>query len=39
VAAAAAVNPHIEDLVAGATKEYVLVHGAAHGAWCWDEVK
>ena len=20
------------------TKEYVLVHGAAHGAWCWDEV-
>ncbi|HET8575637.1 MAG TPA: alpha/beta fold hydrolase [Methylomirabilota bacterium] len=18
--------------------EYVLVHGAAHGAWCWDEV-
>lgn len=21
-----------------AAKEYVLVHGAAHGAWCWDEV-
>jgi pimeloyl-ACP methyl ester carboxylesterase len=20
------------------TKEYVLVHGAAHGAWCWDDV-
>ena len=19
-------------------KEYVLVHGAAHGAWCWDAV-
>jgi len=19
-------------------KEYVLVHGAAHGAWCWEEV-
>ena len=19
-------------------REYVLVHGAAHGAWCWDEV-
>jgi len=19
-------------------KEYVLVHGAAHGAWRWDEV-
>jgi pimeloyl-ACP methyl ester carboxylesterase len=19
-------------------KEYVLVHGASHGAWCWDEV-
>ena len=19
-------------------KDYVLVHGAAHGAWCWDEV-
>ena len=18
--------------------EYVLVHGACHGAWCWDEV-
>jgi pimeloyl-ACP methyl ester carboxylesterase len=21
-----------------ATKEYVLVHGAAHGAWCWEDV-
>ena len=21
-----------------ATKEYVLVHGAAHGAWCWKDV-
>ncbi len=21
------------------TKEYVLVHGAAHGAWCWEEVR
>ena len=21
------------------TKEYVLVHGAAHGAWCWDDVR
>jgi pimeloyl-ACP methyl ester carboxylesterase len=20
------------------TKEYVLVHGAAHGAWCWEDV-
>jgi len=20
------------------TNEYVLVHGACHGAWCWDEV-
>ena len=20
------------------SNEYVLVHGAAHGAWCWDEV-
>lgn len=24
--------------MARATKEYVLVHGAAHGAWCWEEV-
>ena len=21
-----------------AAREYVLVHGAAHGAWCWDDV-
>jgi len=20
------------------TREYVLVHGAAHGAWCWEDV-
>jgi alpha-beta hydrolase superfamily lysophospholipase len=19
-------------------KEFLLVHGACHGAWCWDEV-
>ncbi len=25
--------------MASRTKEYVLVHGAAHGAWCWDEVR
>lgn len=25
--------------MARAPKEYVLVHGAAHGAWCWDEVR
>ncbi len=24
--------------MASMTKEYVLVHGAAHGAWCWDGV-
>jgi len=24
--------------VAKSAKEYVLIHGAAHGAWCWDEV-
>jgi pimeloyl-ACP methyl ester carboxylesterase len=24
--------------MARAGKEFVLVHGAAHGAWCWDEV-
>jgi pimeloyl-ACP methyl ester carboxylesterase len=24
--------------MAQATHEFVLVHGAAHGAWCWDDV-
>jgi pimeloyl-ACP methyl ester carboxylesterase len=24
--------------MAGTTRQYVLVHGASHGAWCWDEV-
>ncbi len=23
----------------GAAKNYVLVHGAWHGGWCWDEVR
>ena len=22
----------------GPVNEYVLVHGAAHGAWCWEDV-
>jgi hypothetical protein len=39
VAPGPTVNPPDEDLVTRATKEYVLVHGAAHGAWCWDEVR
>jgi pimeloyl-ACP methyl ester carboxylesterase len=24
--------------MAGRAREFVLVHGAAHGAWCWEEV-
>jgi alpha-beta hydrolase superfamily lysophospholipase len=24
--------------VARDAKEFVLVHGAAHGAWCWEEL-
>jgi pimeloyl-ACP methyl ester carboxylesterase len=24
--------------MAGDAKEFVLVHGAAHGAWCWEEL-
>src|SRR5262245_53274673 len=24
--------------MAQAAREFVLVHGAAHGAWCWDAV-
>ena len=24
--------------MAKSAKEYVLIHGAAHGAWCWDAV-
>jgi len=30
-----AVNPKGETIM---SREYVLVHGAAHGAWCWEEV-
>jgi pimeloyl-ACP methyl ester carboxylesterase len=25
-------------MAAGKAKEFVLVHGACHGAWCWDDV-
>ena len=31
-------QPPSEDLVASDEKEFVLVRGAAHDAWCWEEL-